>query len=259
MTGNALAGCVNAGDSADRVTLRVLGTFDLTVAGESVPLGITTQRLLTLVALRSGRVPRTLAASILWPTARTARAAANLRSTLWRLAQSAPDVIDTSCYDLRLAYGVGVDVHQVSSVAFGLVDQARCLGADQLSAAMRCNFYDDITPDVGDEEWLVAERERFRQLRVHALEALAARLIAAGWHGAAIEAALGAIRADPFRESAYRWLITAHLAEGNRFEAHRQHRAYRELVRAELGLAPSAEFMALLPENLPNYRRRGAG
>jgi DNA-binding SARP family transcriptional activator len=255
VTDNALAGCAMTGhqhapdQSGNGIALRVLGTFDLTLDGESLPTGIIAQRLLTLVAVKAGRIPRTQAAGILWPTARTERAAANLRTTLWRLQQCCRNVIDTTSHDLRLARGVGVDIHQVSAVAFGLTDRANRIDVDELRAAVRCNLYDDITPDVGDEDWLVAERERFRQLRVHALEALAARLIAVGWHGAAIEAALGAIRADPFRESAHRLLIKAHLAEGSRFEARRHHRAYRELLHTELGLAPSDEFITLLNEN----------
>jgi DNA-binding SARP family transcriptional activator len=160
-------------------------------------------------------------------------------------------VIDTSHGDLRLADDIRVDLHEVSTVAFGLIDRAAGMGQDELRAAMRYDLYDDITPDVGDEDWLVAERERFHRLRVRALEALATRLLEVGWHGAAIEAALGVVRADPFRESAHRLLIRAHLAEGSRFEAHERHRAYRELLRTELGLTPSAGFMALLDRDRP--------
>lgn len=247
-------------DIADRISLRVLGKFDLTVDGHSVSLGVTSQRLLTLLAIRSGQVRsgqvlRGHAAGKLWPETRTARAAANLRSAIWRLHQSCAGVIDASFYDLRLASGVSVDISEVSSVAFGLLVPSPDLNAAQLSEAMRCNLYDDIDPDVGDDDWLIAERERFRQLRIHALEALAGKLIAAGSHGAAVEAALGVIRTDPFRESAYRLLIGAYLAEGSQLEARRQYNAYRELLRTELGLEPSEEFTALLTTSVPNQSR----
>lgn len=268
MGSNALAGCPIVPEStrgpglradgtrADDIALRLLGTFDLSVNGESVPLGVTAQRLLTVVAVSSGRIPRAQAAGILWPKARTARAAANLRSTLWRLQQLSSDVIDTSFYDLRLAKGVGVDLYEVSRVAFGLTDADAELRPEQLREAVRCNLYEDITSDIGEDDWLVAERERFRQLRVHALEALAGRLVAVGWHGAAIEAAFGAMRADPFRESAHRLLVEAHLAEGSRFEARRYHRAYQDLLRTELGLTPSPEFMRLLRDDEPDRLRK---
>lgn len=231
----------------DRISLRILGKFDLTVwPGRPIPLGTTSQRLLTLIALRSGGVPRAQAAGTLWPNNRSSRAAANLRSVLWRLQQTCGEVIDASFHDLRLAPCVTVDIHRSTRVAYELLDPSVDMGPEALRQAMQTNFYDDVAPDTGDDEWLSAERERFSQLRVHALESLASRLIKVGWHGPAIEAALGATRADPFRESAYRLLVQAHLAEGSWFEARRQHNAYRELLRAELGLTPSDEFMALL-------------
>ncbi|HEX9336086.1 MAG TPA: bacterial transcriptional activator domain-containing protein, partial [Pseudonocardiaceae bacterium] len=141
------------------------------------------------------------------------------------------------------------------AIAFGLLLPSSELNTAQLGAAMRCNLYDDIDPDVGDDDWLMSERERFRQLRIHGLEALAGKLITAGSHGAAVEAALGAIRADPFRESAYRLLISAYLAEGSQLEARRQYSAYRDLLRTELGLEPSEEFAALFSTGVPNQSR----
>ncbi|HEX5402697.1 MAG TPA: BTAD domain-containing putative transcriptional regulator [Pseudonocardiaceae bacterium] len=234
------------------ISLRVLGTFDLSVSGCSVPLGATSQRLLTLIVLNSGHLPRSQAAGTLWPEHRGPRAAANLRSALWRLHQCCPDVVDASYHDLRLTPGVTVDLHHVSRVVHVLLDPATELSSRELRDAMHTNLYDDIAPDIGADDWLIAERERFCQLRVHALEALSHRLIRAGWHGAAVEAALGAVRADPFRESAYHLLITAHLAEGSRYEAHRHHATYCALLRAELGLTPSDDFMSLLDNDHNN-------
>lgn len=237
------------------IDLRLLGTFELAYGGRSIAVGLTAQRLLALLAIRSGQVPRSQAAGVLWPDATATRAAANLRSVLWRLQRCCGAVIEVSHYDLRLAHRVTVDLHRVLAASFDLVDPGTDMGADQLRAALRCNLYEDIALELGDEEWLAAERERFRQLRVHCLEALARRLTAAGWHGAAVDAALGAVRADPFRESAHRLLIEAHLVEGSRLEARRQHSAYRRLLRRELGLSPSQEFMSLLADGQPGAAR----
>lgn len=244
--GATLSATSSRTDSESSISLRILGKFDLNVCGRSIPLGATSQRLLTLIVVRSGQIPRGQAAGTLWPETPSSRAAANLRSALWRLQQCCSEVIDASFHDLRLGTGVAVDIHRVSEIVFRLLTPATELGPEELHSAMRANLYEDIAPDIGADEWLIAERERFRQLRVHALEALAGHLLAAGWHGGAIEAALGAVRADPFRESAYYLLIKAHLAEGSRYEARKQHSSYCELLRDELGLAPSNRFMALL-------------
>ncbi len=101
----------------------------------------------------------------------------------------------------------------------------------------------DLLPGFYDE-WAIIERERVRQRIMHALEALSETLTAAGRFADAIEAAMLATSVEPLRESAQRVLIKAHAAEGNLTEARRSYRAYHELVRRELGVAPSADFSA---------------
>jgi DNA-binding SARP family transcriptional activator len=65
---------------------------------------------------------------------------------------------------------------------------------------------------------------------------LCERLTSAGWHGAAVDAGISAISADPFRESARRVLIEAYLAERNFHLAIAEFQAYRQLLRGELSL-----------------------
>jgi DNA-binding SARP family transcriptional activator len=90
------------------------------------------------------------------------------------------------------------------------------------------------------------QAEDWRQLRLHALEALASSLAKAERYGDAIAAALAAINAEPLRESAHATLIRVHLAEGNQSEALRAYARYRDLLMAELGLAPTPELVALV-------------
>src|SRR5207302_1114287 len=78
-------------------------------------------------------------------------------------------------------------------------------------------FYDD---------WVLDERDRLGQLRVHALEALCKHLTTRGRYGQAVAAGMAAVAAEPFRESAQVALIRAHLAEGNRADAVRQFARY---------------------------------
>lgn len=233
------------GVSSNWTNLSVLGKFDLAVGGRSVPLGAISQRLLTLVAIKSGQISRSEAAGIIWPETRTPRAAANLRSILWRLQQTCNGVVVPSFYDVRLAQDVMVDIHHSSRVAFELLDHSKEMTCGELKKILRCNLYDDIAADLGNNDWLIAERERFRQLRVHALEALATQLLEADCHGLAIEAALGAVRADPFRERPRHLLVTAHLTEGSKLEARRQFYSYCDLLRTELDSSPSEDFIML--------------
>jgi len=105
-----------------------------------------------------------------------------------------------------------------------------------------------------DEDWLLLERERVRQLQLHALDALARRLRLQRRYSEAVDAALTAITIDPLRESAQGELIAAHVAEGNIAAAHRQLDSYARLLRAELGLRPSQSLTALLDAPRQEWR-----
>ena len=87
---------------------------------------------------------------------------------------------------------------------------------------------------------MLLERERVRQLRMHALEALAEKLAAAGRYGEAVQAAYAAVVAEPLRESAHRAVVRVHLVEGNVAEAVRAYDSFRTMLAEELGVAPSS-------------------
>jgi DNA-binding SARP family transcriptional activator len=102
-----------------------------------------------------------------------------------------------------------------------------------------------------DSDWLLVERERLRQLQLHALEALSARLLAQGRFGEAVQAALAAIGTEPLRESAHTALIAAYLSEGNSAAADLHFRRYSQMLWSELRLSPSVTFDHLLERHQP--------
>jgi DNA-binding SARP family transcriptional activator len=103
---------------------------------------------------------------------------------------------------------------------------------------------DELLPDWYDE-WVVVERERYRQVRLHALEALCVELASTGDYADAVEAGLAAVTMEPLRESAHRALMVAHLAEDNAVEALREFRAFSRLLHEELRLDPSPRIREL--------------
>jgi DNA-binding SARP family transcriptional activator len=103
----------------------------------------------------------------------------------------------------------------------------------------------EILPDWYDE-WILIENEGWRQLRLHALEALADRLTARGRYGDAAAVALAAVRAEPLRESPRAALIRIHIAEGNPSEALREFARYGDLLMVELGVEPTERLRALV-------------
>jgi hypothetical protein len=104
----------------------------------------------------------------------------------------------------------------------------------------------DVLPGWTDA-WLAVERERFRQIRLNALEELSAALTAAGRFGDAVATAREAVRTAPSRETARRALIEAHLAQGEITEAVAEYDEYQELLRSSVGALPTFGLDGLLP------------
>src|SRR5437667_422329 len=106
-------------------------------------------------------------------------------------------------------------------------------------------FGADLLPD-WYEDWVLIERERYRQLRLRALDALCERLTAADRLSDALDAGLAAVAGEPLRESAHRAVVRVHLAEGNVGEAIRQFRLCRRLLGEQLGIEPSERMQELI-------------
>ncbi|MCT9078058.1 AfsR/SARP family transcriptional regulator [Streptomyces fulvoviolaceus] len=213
--------------------LQLLGRFRLEHDGP-VEVSASARRLLAYLGLHR-YATRTVLAGTLWPEVPEARAHGSLRTTLWRLHRdwrSRPLVVSSGRDTLALADAVAVDIRVLDD------------GAREMPPGLL--FEGDLLPG-WDEDWVLFERERLRQVRLHALDTLSGRLLARGRHAPALAAALESIRIDPLRESGHRAVVAVHLAEGNTAEAVRSYRAFATLLRAELGLPPSPLFTTLLP------------
>ncbi|MGE5764799.1 MAG: AfsR/SARP family transcriptional regulator [Mycobacterium leprae] len=230
--------------------LRLLRGFELTIDSAVVDLPLTAQRLATFLAMHDRPVHRGQVAGVLWPHSSEDRAAASLRTALFRLRGPGAAVVETSATQLRLGAGVAVDVPSLVAVAHRLTAGESVERLDELIVA----FEDELLPD-RDDEWVLVWRERWRHVRLNALETLALRLADAGAFGRAVDAGLAAVAAEPLRESAHRALIRAHLLQGNHGEAMRQYAAYRRLLDRELGIEPSPVMEELVSALLPRQRR----
>jgi len=213
----------------------LLGGFELRSAAKIVPLRMNPQRLAAFLAIHERSVLRSYVAGTLWPDTTEDRAGGNLRSALWRLGKSVGGLVLATTTHVGISPTVRVDLREATALARQLL-----AGADHedahltlisISGTLLPGWYDD---------WVLMERERFRQLRLHALEMLCQQLSAAGMYHHAVAAGLEAVAAEPLSESAHRGLVKAHLAEGNRSQALAQCHAFRESLKRELGVPPSA-------------------
>lgn len=232
-------------DDVASLEVRVLNGFEVRVSQCPVALPKSAQRLVAFLALNRRPVSRAYAGGTLWSEYTDERSMANLRAALWRLRQANVPVVEVTSGLLKLAPGVKVDVWELARLAHRLLDPGGSCPEELLASGIVA-LTSEVLPEWYDDEWLVAEREHLRQLRLHALEALAERLISMERHGQAVEAALAAVRLEPLQESAHAVLIRAHLLGGNRCQALRQYEQCRVLLRQELCLEPSRHLESLV-------------
>jgi DNA-binding SARP family transcriptional activator len=216
--------------------VNLLGSFALRRgdAGYALPPG--TQRLIAFLALQHGTVKRVYVAGMLWTPYSQDAANANLRSALWRLNRLPFPVVDTTSTHLSIAAEIVVDYREMMRISRAMRIEAAGWGPQDLEAVMLAG---ELLPDWYDD-WVVIERESFRQTRLHALETACDVLIGEGRYADAIEVGLAAVATEPSRETAHRAVMRAHLAEGNRGEALRQYELCQRALKA-MGLRPSSE------------------
>jgi DNA-binding SARP family transcriptional activator len=224
--------------------LSLLNGFRLTHDDTLVALPRVAERLLAYLAL-TGRRARPHVAGTLWPDVRDEQALACLRSALWRLGRLCQGVVAATPESVDISPQLVVDARRFRDVARSLIEHRPLAGTDRRAFVDLMRM--ELLPGWYDD-WVLVERERLRQLGLHALEAVAAQLLEQGAYASALEAALAAIAAEPLRESAHRAVARIHLAEGNVVEARRQYEAYRRIMNVELGTSPSREFAILVGE-----------
>jgi DNA-binding SARP family transcriptional activator len=228
-------------DHVRSLRVEMLGGFNLLRDAEPVQTPCSAQRLIAFVALHSP-APRDLVAGRLWPDVQEHRAKGSLRTCMWQLQRSCPGILRSEGVNLRLDRKVQVDAVALKSRALQILQDPSSLVLSDLSCEL---IGDELLPGWYDE-WVLVERERSRQLRLHALEVAAGEFMAQGLAGAAMHVALTAALAEPLRESCHRLIISIHLAEGNGAEAVRHYLGWQRLLRKELGISPSYQIANLM-------------
>lgn len=222
--------------------VELLPRFSLHHEGAELALTSRAERIVCFLAVEGGPVRRSVLAGTLWPEVTSDRAFASLRSALWSLPRMDPPLITATARSVALGAHVQTDLGTAIKEARRLVTDP----ADVTDPAASLRLLGHGLLVEWAEEWILIEQERFRQLRMHALEALCRELSRQGRHALAVEAGLQAVACEPLRESAHCLLMAAHLEEGNRCEAINQYRMCARLLHEELALEPSAPMRAML-------------
>jgi DNA-binding SARP family transcriptional activator len=219
------------------IRVTVLGSFTLTAAGSAVPLGVDARRLVAYLAVHPRPQDRVALAADLWPNVSAERLLTEAVA-----AVGVPGLlVDGPDGTLALAPEVEVDLAEAMQLVRLLPEIPAADDTDTTLLTVG-----DILPG-WTAQWIAVERERFRQLRLHAIEERSQRLTAAGRHDAAVAMAELAARSAPSRESARRVLIQAHLAQGNIAAAVAEYDSYHELLRSSVGGPVPFGLEGLLP------------
>ena len=222
--------------------LRLLSEFQLLIDGDQIMVPRGVQRILAYLGIAARPVSRSRVAGQLWLDVPEWRALGNLRSALWRLRRIGNRMIRSMDDRIALAQEVDVDIVTINDLIGSL---ARSPCAADLERVPELVAAAELLPG-WEDDWIIVERERYRELRVAALEQACQALVSGNDFSGAVQAALAAIESEPFRESPRRLLVRAYLADGNVAEAIRAFEMYRELIQTELGIQPSESMHMLV-------------
>jgi DNA-binding SARP family transcriptional activator len=163
-----------------------------------------------------------------------------MRVALWHVAHELPGLLRDVEDPLTLGPTVAVDFHILQhSLTFAHGEPVPL--EDLRTGELLPGWYED---------WVIDEQERFRHLRVIALDRAAERALAAGDAETAETAAMAAASLEPLRESSMILLVRAELAAGNINGAQRSYRRFRSLCQDTFGQEPSFQLGQLMRSEL---------
>lgn len=222
--------------------------------GDGQPLalkGRKTQALLACLALAPGVAhPRERLTGLLWGDRGEEQARGSLRQALAELRRALGAGDGAVLVATRDT--IALDGQAVTSDAaeFARLAEAGTPEAVARAATLyRGDLLDGVEiPDPAFQDWLAAERARFRERAQRVLTRLLEHQTGSGENEAAVATARRLVALDPLDEAAHRRLMRLYAGAGDRGMAIRQFEACREALRAELDLEPEAATQALAEE-----------
>jgi DNA-binding SARP family transcriptional activator len=214
-----------------------------------------------LASERARAVPREELLEVLWPSspppaweAALASLISKLRRALARTGIPREQGITTAfgCYRLALPSGSWIDLEEAARAlheAEGALRAGRPRDA-YLDSVIASSILRRPFLAGEDGEWIERQRRRLLDLRMRALDCVAAVM---AWNGElvlAIRNAEEALGLDPIRELGYQRLMRLHTQAGNRAAALLVYERCRTTLAEDLGIDPSPETMAVYRECL---------
>jgi DNA-binding SARP family transcriptional activator len=237
-----------------RLTLTLLGGFQARLdSGPPLVVPAKAQALLAYLGARPGQAhPRDKLAALLWGGTGQEQARSNLRHTLFTIRQAmrgvSPGLLVAEAQGVALEPAVGdVDVLSFEKLVAEGTEEA----FERAAALYQGELLEGLSVDEPPfEEWLLAERERLRELALEALARLLAHQSKSQATERAIQTALRLLSLDPLQEPAHRTLMRLYARQGRRSAALKQYQVCVGVLRRELGAEPEPETRRLYQDIL---------
>jgi predicted ATPase/DNA-binding SARP family transcriptional activator len=240
----------------DRLVIRTLGTAAMWIGSqpihELVPLKA--QGLFIYLACTRDLYAREVLAEFFWEGRSQAQSLANLRKALSSLRRAAGPALTitrrTVGIDPSSGYTLDADDFEAELAAAEQAagrDEARLIEHLKAAAALyKGDFLSGFFVDSqAFEDWALLERERLRFRATFALDQLVEQCIQRREYDTAQSYISRLLQIDPLREKTYRQGMRLLAHSGQRESAIAQFQACQRVLEQEMGIAPSAETIAL--------------
>jgi DNA-binding SARP family transcriptional activator len=228
------------------LTVRLLGPPELLLDQRSLTaLRRKNRALVYYLAAHAQALTRDHLLTLFWPDYERRAAQRILRAMLHELRKQLGATLLADDDRLGLAPDTWVDARIFrASLASSGSDLAALASTLELH---RGDFLDDFSlPDApAFNDWVAAERERYRSLMIRGLTSLSQLHEGGGKYIAALAALSRALAFDPLQEDLQRSAIRLHYLNGDRAGAIRRYEMLRRLLDEEMGVPPMAETRAL--------------
>lgn len=232
--------------------------------GKDLKLTRTAQRLLAYLLLHGhSSHSREILANLFWGDQDEERAHNSFNTALWRLRSALePEGVPpgtfiittpehTVHFNLKSDHWLDV-AHFEESLSRGLRQPVHAIetkAAQELKEATQL-YTNDLLVNF-DDDWAIRERERLRLMHLKGLTCLMHYYK----HHKSLEQSLDIgqhiLALDPLREDVHREMMLLYLESGQQAMAARQYKHCREILEAELGIAPMAETQTLYAQITP--------
>lgn len=230
------------------INLSFLGAPLITVDGVSVEIATRkATALLIYIAVTNQVHSRDTLSTLFWPEYETSRAKASLRRALSDIKKALGNFLQADRQSVRLNEEVSVRVDVTHFRHLLTAPDNNRKTYQQAITLYRADFLTGFTlrdcPDF--DEWQFFEQENLRQQLGRALSAVMEICQQEGDFEAAILYGRRYLTLDPLHEPAHTQLMQLYAQDGQQSNAFKQFDSCKTILAEELGIAPSAEAVAL--------------